>query len=60
MVGDSNVKIGNDIPGNKEAVSKRGTQLKRIIEKYNLIIINANENKCKEKWTRESKKKMNQ
>ena len=60
MVGDSNVKIGNDIPGNKEAVSKRGTQLKRIIEEYNLIIINANENKCKEKWTRESKKKMNQ
>ena len=49
MVGDSNIKIGNNIPVNKETVSKRGTQLKRIIEKYNLNIINANENKCKEK-----------
>ena len=57
MVGDSNIKIGNDIPGNKETVSKRGTQLKRIIEKYNLNIINANENKCKEKWTREQEEK---
>ena len=57
MVGDSNIKIGNDIPSNTETVSKRGTQLKRIIEKYNLNIINANENKCKEKWTREQEEK---
>ena len=57
MVGYSNIKIGKDIPGNKETVSKRGTQLKRIIEKYNLNIINANENKCKEKWTREQEEK---
>ena len=57
MVGDSNIKIENDIPGNKETVSKRGTQLKRIIEKYNLNIINANENKCKEKWPREQEEK---
>ena len=52
MVGDFNVKIGNRIPGNKETVSKGGRQLKRIIEKYNLNIINANENKCKG-WTKE-------
>ena len=53
MVGDFNVKVGNHIPGNKETVSKQGRRLKRIIEKYNLNIINANENKCKGKWTRE-------
>ena len=53
MIGDFNVKIGNHIPGNKEAVSKEERQLKRIIEKYNLNIINANEHKCKRKWTRE-------
>ena len=52
MVGDFNVKIGERIPGNKET-SKGGGQLKRIIEKYNLNIINANEDKCKGKWTRE-------
>ena len=57
MVGYSNIKIGKDIPGNKETVSKRGTQLKRIIEKYNMNIINANKNKCKEKWTREQEEK---
>ena len=53
MVRDFNVKIGNHIPGNKETVSKGGRQLKRIIEKYNLKIIDANEDKCKGKWTRE-------
>ena len=53
MVGNFNVKIGNHIPGNKETVLKGGRQLKRIIEKYNLNIINANEHKCKGKWTRE-------
>ena len=57
MVADSNIKIGNDIPSNTETVSKRGTQLKRIIEQYNLNIINGNENKCKEKWTREQEEK---
>ena len=52
MVG-FNVKIGNHISGNKETVSKGGRQLKKIIEKYNLNIINANEHKCREKGTRE-------
>ena len=52
MVG-FNVKIGNHISGNKETVSKGGRQLKKIIEKYNLNIINANEHKRREKWTRE-------
>ena len=52
MVGDFIVKIGNHIPDNKEIVSKGRRQLKRIIEKYDLNIINANENKCKGKWTR--------
>ena len=53
MVGYLDVKIRNHIPGNKETVSKGGSQLKRIIDKYNLNVINANENKCKGKWTRE-------
>ena len=57
MVGDFNVKIGNHIPGNKETVSKGGRQLKRIIEKYNLNIINANENRCRWKWKREQGEK---
>ena len=43
MVGDFNVKIGNHIPGNRETVSKGGRQLKRIIEKFNLNIINEDE-----------------
>ena len=57
---DFNVKIGNHIPGNKETVSKGGRQLKKIIEKYNLNIINANENKCRGKYGQESKKKRDQ
>ena len=36
--------MGNHIPGNKETVSKGGRQLKIIIEKYNLNIINAKGN----------------
>ena len=53
MVGDFNIKIKNHIPGNKETVSNGGRQLKRIIKKYNLNIINANEHKWKARWTRE-------
>ena len=49
MVGDFNVKLGNHIPGNKETVSKGGREINRITEKYNLNMINANENKCKGK-----------
>ena len=51
----TSIRITNHIPGNKEAVSKGGRQLKRIIEKYNLNTINGKENKYKEKWTREKK-----
>ena len=43
MVGNFNVKIGNHIPGNKETLSKGQRQLKGIMEKYNLNIINTNE-----------------
>ena len=50
---DFNVKIGNHILGNKETVSKGVRQLKKIIEKYYLNIINANKHKRKGKWTRE-------
>ena len=56
MVGDFNVKIENHIPGNKETVSKGGTQIKRIVEKYNLNI-NVNESKYERKWTREQEEK---
>ena len=59
-IGDFNVQRENHIPGNKETVSKGGRQLKKIIEKYNLNIINANENKCRGKYGQESKKKRDQ
>ena len=57
MVGNFIVKIGSHIPGNKETISKGGRHIKRIIEKYHMNIINANENKCKGKWTRVQGKK---
>ena len=60
MVGHFNVKICNHIPCKKETVSKGGRQLKRIIEKYNLNITNANEHKCKGQWTREQGESRNQ
>ena len=52
LIGDFNVKIGKHIPGNKDTISKGGRQLKIIIEKCNLNIINANEIKYQGKWTR--------
>ena len=57
MIGNFIVKIGSHIPGNKETVSKGERQIKRIIEKCDMNIINANENKCKGKWIREQGKK---
>ena len=53
MIGDVNINTGNHISGNKKTVLKGGKQLRRIIKKYNLNIINANEHKRKRKWTRE-------
>ena len=52
LIGDFNVKIGKHIPGNKDTISKGGRQLKIIIEKCNLNIINANKIKYQGKWTR--------
>ena len=48
-----NVKIGNHFLGNKKTISKEGKQINGIMEKYNLNIINANENKCNGKRTRQ-------
>ena len=57
MIGGFNKKRGNHIPGNKETISKGGRQLKRIIEKYDLNIKNANKIKGKGKWAREQGEK---
>ena len=57
MVGDFNAKIGNHIPSNKEAVSKGGRQLKRIIEKYNLNIVNANEQQMQREMDRRTRRR---
>ena len=57
MVVDFNAKIGNHIPGNKEAVSKGGRQLKKIIEKYNLNIVNANEQQMQREMDRRTRRR---
>ena len=40
--------MGKDIPENKETISKGRSHLKKKIEKYNLNIINANENRTRD------------
>ena len=57
MVGGFNKKIGNHIPRGKETISKGGSQLKIIIEKYDLNITNANKIKGKGKSAREQGEK---
>ena len=57
MVGGFNKKIGNHIPRDKETISKGGSQLKIIIEKYDLNITNANKIKGKGKSAREQGEK---
>ena len=53
ILGDFNAKIRNYIKNNKEAITKGGRHLKRLVEKQNLCIINGKSNKCEGLWTRE-------
>ena len=51
LVGDFNCKVGNAIKGNSEEVSKGGKLLMQMIQKQDLMMVNASE-KCQGKWTR--------
>ena len=51
LMGDFNCKVGNIIQGNDDIVSKGGKILLKMVNKYNLCILNG-EKCCKGKWTR--------
>ena len=51
IMGDFNCKIGATIPGNMEKITKGGRILLKIINKYNLCVLNS-EKICSGKWTR--------
>ena len=50
--GDFNVKVGKYITNNKETITKGGRNLKRLLEKGNICIVNSNCNKWEGLWTR--------
>ena len=51
LVGDFNCKVGKLIEGNSETVTKGGRLLQKLVNKHNLLILNAKPN-CQGKWTR--------
>ena len=51
MMGDFNCKIGEIIPGNTNEVTKGGRILLKMINKYNLCVLNG-EKICSGKWSR--------
>ena len=51
LVGDFNCKVGKLIEGNSETVTKGGRLLQKLVNKHNLLILNAKLN-CQGKWTR--------
>ena len=50
-IGDFNCKVGDEIPGNKEEVSKGGIMLKEARSTYDMTIVNGTP-KCTGIWTR--------
>ena len=52
IVGDLNCKIGKEINGNKDIVTKGGRMLLKLVKDQDMEIVNANTNKCKGLWTR--------
>ena len=55
IVGDFNAHVGRDdlgIPNNHENINQNGEKLRSLVERRELIMINAT-HKCKGKWTRE-------
>ena len=53
---DFNAKIGDRIKGNMSTVTKGGRQLLKMIDKYDMKIVNEEEEICKGLWTREEGK----
>ena len=51
ILGDLNCKIGTEIPGNTEEVTKGGRLLLKMVRKHNLSILNGGES-CEGRWTR--------
>ena len=51
VVGDLNCKIGKEIPGNNEKVTKGGRILLKLLKDTNMTVLNAHP-KCKGLWTR--------
>ena len=52
ILGDFNAKVGAAIEGNKAQVTKGGTQLLKLANRENMIILNNVKEKCKGVWTR--------
>ena len=51
LVGDFNCKVGKLIEGNSETVTKGGRLLQKLVNKHNLLILNAKPN-CQGNWKR--------
>ena len=52
IIGDFNGKIGDRIKGNMSTVTKGGRQLIKMIDKYDMKIVNEEQEICKGLWTR--------
>ena len=52
ILGDFSAKVGAAIEGNKAQVTKGGTQLLKLANRENMIILNNVKEKCKGVWTR--------
>ena len=51
ILGDLNCKVGNTIEGNKDEITKGGKLLLKLMKKYKMKMINAEEC-CEGLWTR--------
>ena len=56
IIGDLNAKIGDRINGNMSTVTEGGRKLIKMIDKYDMKLINEEEEICKGLWTREQGK----
>ena len=56
ITGYFNSKIGDSINGNMSAVTKRGRLFKKMIDKYDMKLVNEEQEICKGLWTREQEK----
>ena len=56
IIGDLNAKIGDRIKGNMSTVTEGGRKLIKMIDKYDMKLINEEEEICKGLWTREQGK----